>query len=52
MVITHVDLMDKDEEMEILYQTKKVLKSICPEKTPCIVKEMEHAVLFSRIASS
>ena len=50
--MTHMDLVDKNQEMEAVYQTKKALKSLYPDKTPCIVKEMEHAVLFSRITST
>ena len=52
MVITHLDQMSKDEEMGAILRIKEDLKKFCPHKTPCLVKEMEHAVLFSRITSS
>lgn len=49
VVITHLDQMSKDEEMEAVLRIKEELKRFCPDKTPCVVKEMEHAVLFSVI---
>lgn len=33
--------------MEAILRIKEQLKKFCPDKTPCVVKEMEHAVLFS-----
>lgn len=31
---------------------KKTLKELYPEKAPSVIKEMENAVLFSRITST
>jgi GTPase len=47
VVITHLDEMSKDEEIESVYNLKQFLKTLYPDKTPCVIKEMEYAVLFS-----
>lgn len=49
VVITHLDEMNKDEEIEAVFNIKQFLKKLYPEKTPCVIKEMEYAVLFSVI---
>ncbi len=33
--------------MDAILRIKDELKRFCPDKTPCVVKDMEHAVLFS-----
>ncbi len=47
VVITHLDEMSKDEEIESVFNIKQFLKKLYPDKTPCVIKEMEYAVLFS-----
>lgn len=47
VVITHLDRLDKSQEMDAVLRVKKVLKELYPYKTACVIKEMEHAVLFS-----
>ena len=32
-----------------MFNIKQFLKKLYPEKTPCVIKEMEYAVLFSVI---
>lgn len=49
VVITHLDMLDKEEEMETVIRIKKTLKQLYPEKAPSVIKEMENAVLFSVI---
>lgn len=47
VVITHLDRLDKEKEMEAVLRIKKVLKEQYLNKTPHVVREMEKAVLFS-----
>ena len=38
-------------ELEAILMIKEELKKFFPDKTPCVVREMEHAVLFSVLFS-
>ena len=40
VVMTHLDLVDKQKEVEAVLKVKEELKKFFPDKTPCLVREM------------
>lgn len=40
VVVTHLDLVDKEKEVEAVLRVKEELKKFFPDKTPCLVREM------------
>lgn len=47
VVITHMDKLKKEMEMEMVLRIKKILKEHYRNKTASVIREMEETVLFS-----